>query len=60
MKIGVLLWEGGVGVVGDEGVDEVVDYIWTAIREEARRDAARESMLLSFLYVSVFSYDMLE
>lgn len=37
-----------------------MDYIWTAIREEARRDAAREPMLSSSLYASVLSHDTLE
>ena len=59
-KIGASSREGGAGAAGDEGADEAVDYIWTAIREEARRDAAREPMLSSSLYASVLSHDTLE
>ena len=59
-KIGASSREGGAGAAGDEGADEAVDYVWTAIREEARRDAAREPMLSSYLYASVLSHETLE
>ena len=43
-----------------EGSREATDYIWTAIRDEARRDAAKEPMLSSYLYASILSHDTLE
>lgn len=36
------------------------DFVWEAIREEARRDAAEEPMLSSYLYATILSHESLE
>ena len=50
--------EEGEDASGSKGMDS--DYIWLAIREEARRDAAVEPMLSSYLYASILAHDSLE
>ena len=36
------------------------DYVWEAIREEARRNAAEEPMLSSYMYATILAHDSLE
>ena len=53
--------ESGASASSASGSEDVTaDYVWLAIREEARRDAAKEPMLSSYLYASVLVHDSLE
>lgn len=53
--------ESGASASSASGSEDVTaDYVWLAIREEARRDAAKEPMLSSYLYASVLAHDSLE